>query len=252
LKLRRLVVLGVLALTGGSALAVPSSTANSVEPQAKDLLQKMSDYLGSQPELSVRTDGATEVVRDNGQRIEFDHSSLVRLKRPDKLRADRRGDLAAVELYYDGHTFSLFGKEHRYYAQSPAPPNIDQAIADARERLGIEAPAADLLYARPYEGLMGDVVSGMYVGKSFVGDTACHHLAFRGNETDWQIWIDAGATPLPRKLVIVSKKVKGTPEFRVALSEWNVSPKLDDAVFRFVPPPDATKIDFLPQKGGTK
>lgn len=257
MKLHRIVMVAALVVASGSTLAAPNASsapaaAPAVDAQAKDVLQKMSNYLGSQPELSVRADGATELVRDNGQRIELDHSSLVRLRRPDKLRSDRRGDVTALQFYYDGQTFTLFGKEHLYYAQAPAPPVLDQAIDAARERFGIEAPAADLLYSKPYDVLMEDVTSGVYVGKAIVGDISCHHLAFRGNETDWQIWVDAGATPLPRKLVIVSKKVKGSPEFRVVLSEWNLSPKLDDAVFRFVPPAGATKIDFVQKKGASK
>jgi len=29
----------------------------------------------------------------------------------------------------------------------------------------------------------------------------CEHLAFRGHVTDWQLWIETGAKPVPRKYV---------------------------------------------------
>ena len=37
----------------------------------------------------------------------------------------------------------------------------------------------------------------------------CHHLAFRQEDIDWQIWIENGPTPLPRKFLITDKKAKG-------------------------------------------
>ncbi len=262
MKLRRPAILVFAALLAGlpftttSALAVPQTTSSTsapaaVEPQAKELLQKMSNYLASLPELSVRTDGVTQVVRESGQRLDFDYSSVVRLRRPNHLRSDRRGDLASVAFYYDGKVFTLFGKDHQYFAQAAAPPTLDQALDAARDRYGLEVPAADLLLSRPYEALMEDVVAGSVVGRSLIDDVPCTHLAFVGNESDWQIWIENDATPLPRKLVIISKKVRGNPEFSVTFSDWNVAPKLDDSVFRFVPPAGAKKIDFLP-KGGAR
>ncbi len=33
----------------------------------------------------------------------------------------------------------------------------------------------------------------------------CHHLAFRAEKVDWQVWVQAGDTPLPMKYLIISK-----------------------------------------------
>jgi hypothetical protein len=236
------------AFASGAAWAAPSKGVDAqrgVDPKARALLERMSDFLASQQQLSVQTDGSMEVVLKTGEKVEFEHSSDVRLKRPDKLRSDRRGEKADLEFYYDGASFTLYGKNQHYYATAAAPATIDEAIDAARERLGIEAPAADLLYSKPYDILMEDVVSGTYLGTSAVRGVSCHHLAFRGNETDWQIWIEDGPNPAPCKFVIVSKKVQGSPEFSVEFSRWNFSPKLDDAAFCFTPPSDAKRISFL-------
>lgn len=238
----------LVAFAGGTAWAATQQGVDAqqgVDPKARTLLKRMSDFLASQPQLSVQADGSTEVVLKTGEKVEFEHSSDVRLKRPNKLRSDRRGEKADAEFYYDGHSFTLYGKNQNYYATTAAPPTIDEAIDAARERLGIEAPAADLLYSNPYDILMEDVVSGTYLGTNAVRGVSCHHLAFRGNETDWQIWIEDGPKPVPCKFVIVSKKVQGSPEFSVEFSRWNFSPRLDEAVFHFTPPSDAKRIGFL-------
>lgn len=232
----------------GSAWAAPPEPESAkkpvVDPQAREQLEKMSDFLANQRQFSVQTDGSIEVVLDSGEKVEFDYSSDVRVKRPDKLRSDRRGEKADAEFYYDGRTFTLYGKNKRYYATAEAPRNIDDAIDAARERLGIEAPAADLLYSNPYKILMEDVVSATDLGPAYVRGVSCRHLAFRGNETDWQIWIQDGPRPAPCKFVIVSKKVEGSPEFTVEFSEWNFSPKLGEEVFHFTPRGNDQRIDF--------
>ena len=108
------------------------------------------------------------------------------------------------------------------------------------------APAADLIYRNSYDILTKDVQSGGYIGLSTVSGVECHHLAFRAEETDWQIWIENSKTPLPRKFVITSKWTAGAPQFTALLSNWDVSPKLKDSRFTFVAPAGAEKIDFLP------
>jgi hypothetical protein len=115
----------------------------------------------------------------------------------------------------------------------------------AREKLDIIAPAGDLLYKNAFDILMKDVISGFVVGKGVVHGVRCHHLAFRNATTDWQIWIQEGSQPLPRKLVITTKEMDGQPQFSVLMTKWNLEPKLTDKTFEFTPPKEAKKVDFL-------
>jgi hypothetical protein len=73
----------------------------------------------------------------------------------------------------------------------------------------------------------------------------CTHLAFRGSEVDWQIWIEDGDKPLARKFILTSKKVAGVPEFTVLIRSWDIAPKLANSEFSFTPPKGAKKIEFL-------
>jgi hypothetical protein len=81
---------------------------------------------------------------------------------------------------------------------------------------------------------------------STISGVQCHHLAFRAEETDWQIWIENSKTPLPRKFVITSKWTAGAPQFTAVLSDWDVSPQFEEGLFTFVPPAGAEQIGFLP------
>ncbi len=92
---------------------------------------------------------------------------------------------------------------------------------------------------------MEDVVSGLYIGTSVVDRIRCHHLAFRGKEVDWQIWIEDSDKPFPRKYIVTSKWIAGAPQFIVSMKGWSLSPKVTDDMFTFTPPKDAKKIDFI-------
>jgi hypothetical protein len=116
----------------------------------------------------------------------------------------------------------------------------------ARESLDIVAPASDLIYADAFEILMQDVTSGFVVGKSVLDGVRCDHLAFRSPHADWQIWIQEGSEPLPRKLVITSRDVLNAPQFTVEMTRWDLAPEFSTQTFTFTPPEDAQGIDFLP------
>ena len=115
----------------------------------------------------------------------------------------------------------------------------------AREKLDIIAPAAELLYKNAAEKMLKEASSGFVVGQSIVGSVKCTHLAFRGAEVDWQIWIEDGSRPLPRKFMLTSKKVAGAPQFTVLIRSWDVAPKFTNQEFIFTAPKGAKKIEFL-------
>jgi hypothetical protein len=62
---------------------------------------------------------------------------------------------------------------------------------------------------------------------------------------DWQIWIEDGERPLPRRYLITTKWMTGAPQFGVELNDWNVSPQIDDKTFVFEAPAGARKVDVL-------
>jgi hypothetical protein len=240
-------VVGTLAVTLGLIGFARAETPEkpTVEPKADQLLKQMSDFLAKQQAFSVGTEHGTEVVLKTGQKLDLVANSNVVIQRPNRLRTDRSGEIADLSFYYDGKEITLYGRKMNMYATAEAPHALDAAIDFARQQLDLEAPAADLLYSNPYKVLMEDVVSGSYIGEAVIDGKQCHHLAFRGNETDWQIWIEDGARPLPLRFVIVSKKVTGAPEFTVTLKNWNLNPTINPDLFTFTPPPKAERIEFV-------
>jgi hypothetical protein len=121
----------------------------------------------------------------------------------------------------------------------------------AREKLDVIAPGAEFLYSNAAERMLKETTSGFVVGPSTVGGVKSTHLAFRGAEVDWQVWIENGSKPLPRKFILTSKKVAGEPQFTVLIRSWDLAPKLTEKLFTFTPPKGAKKIEFLQLTGET-
>lgn len=242
----------VLRLVGGLALLSSALFARSalaqpegIELQAQNLLKNATSFLAAQKRLSVDTWSTLEVVLNTGQKLQFDHTAILSMQRPNKLRAERRGDLVSQIFYYNGKTFSLHNPDEQYYASISVPDTLENMLDFVRQTLDIAAPAGDLLYANAYEILMQNVRSGFVVGKSMVGGARCDHLAFRGDGVDWQIWIEDGDQPLPRKLVITSTDVLNMPQFVVAMDNWNLNPNFAADIFEFTPPQGATQVEFI-------
>jgi hypothetical protein len=221
--------------------------SSSVDPEAARIMKRMTEYVGSLQKFGLVTVSTMEVVLVNGQKIQFDSGTRLTVQRPNKLRAERIGDVISQSFYYDGGHLTLVNPEDGYYATVPAPGTIDAMLDFARDSLDVVAPAGDLVMKDSYARLMADVTSGFVVGKSIVGGVRCDHLAFRSLDLDWQVWIEDGAKPLPRKYVITTLDVAGSPQFEIQMNDWTTAPDVSGKQFEFAPPPGAKRIEFMPR-----
>jgi len=110
-------------------------------------------------------------------------------------------DMRTSCFFFDGKTVSVYGKHLNRYAQFDSPGTIDQLIVVLREGRGVALPGADLLLSNSYEALVAGVNEAKYIGRGVIDERECEHLAFRNFDTDWQLWVEVGKNPVPRKLV---------------------------------------------------
>lgn len=234
--------LSAAVMVTGTLLFSPAlfSPANAQSNDADKLLKAMSDYVGSQKTISVTYDSDIEVITSNLQKIQFASSGQVQMSRPDKLRATRTGGYKDIEIVFDGKLLTVNDKDAHGYAQIDAEGTADQLIDVLRDKHGVVAPGADLLLPNVFDVLMADVVDGVVIGKGVIDGVECDHLAFRNVETDWQIWIESGARPIPRKYIITSKGVAEAPQYTLRIKEWKTDVPAD--AFAFKPDQSAKKI----------
>lgn len=250
-------VISKFLLAASLILTVPGIHAQTSD--ARSILKAMADYVSSQKTIELQFDSDIEVVTPLLEKIQFANSGDVLLSRPDKLRARRVGGYADVALVFDGKTASILGRNLNGYAQFAAPGTVDQLVAALRAGHGVALPGADLLLANAYEVLVADVKEAKHIGRGVIDGVECEHLAFRNFDTDWQLWVQVGDKPIPRKMVITSKTVNGAPQYTLRVKHWKTDVKPARDAFVFSPPAGATQLaadglvdlDELPQGSET-
>jgi len=233
-------VLGTLLVANVMTVTV---MAEPREDDAEKILRTMSDYVRSLKTIELTFDSDIEVITPQLEKIQFTNSGEALLVRPDKLRASRVGGYADVAMYFDGKKISIVDRHNNGYAQFDAPGNIDQLIEALRAGHGIALPGADLLLTNSFDILMAEVMEAKHIGRGVIDDRECEHLAFRNHETDWQLWVEVGKKPVPRKLVITSKTINSAPQYTLRVKSWKTDVAPASEVFTFIPPAGAEELD---------
>ncbi len=143
----------------------------------------------------------------DGLLVQRDGKADILAQFPSHLRIDTiNGDKQRLYLY-DGKNFTLYGQAIQYYATVPAPATIGQLAGVLADKYDIELPLEDLFWWGTERVNASAIVAAANAGPSDVQGTTCEHYAFRQEGLDWQIWIQRGDYPLPRKLVITTTTI---------------------------------------------
>lgn len=244
-------LISVMWLVGASALAqqtVPAEHKKNAE-KAMAVLNNMTAFLSRIQRFSVTADTGFDAVQADGQKIEFGETRKVLLRRPDHLRIEEtKRNGSKSELLFDGKTISLWYVKDQVYATADKPGTVDEAILYFTDNLGMRLPLAEFLSAGLASTLPQEVQEAAYVESAQISGVPCDHVAFRGAQSDLQLWVAQGDKPLPRRVVITYRREDGRPQFWAQFSDWNLNPKVSDSQFAFKPPKDANRIEFSPRQ----
>lgn len=225
---------------GAVAVAATSDTG-SVELDAKTALTKMGSYLRTLTSFEVKGLVTREEVLDDGQKVQITGRVSALAQRPNHLRVQLTSDRKQRLYIFDGSTFTLFAPRQNFYATFAGPKTIGELATLLEEKYAIDLPFVDLFRWGTPEAQGGAFKSARYLGPSEVDGVASQQYAFRQAGVDWQIWIQNGESPLPRKLVITTTTDDARPQY-TAVYSWDLSPSIDNSAFTFTPPKDARKI----------
>jgi hypothetical protein len=234
-------ILGVCALL--TAQQDDTQKSDAIEPGAMEALNKMGAYLRTLKDFQVQADVTTEDVLTSGEKLQFAQTTNILAHLPKNLLAEVKGDQNERLFLYDGKTFTLFARRAGYYATVPAPPTIGELIDVVKDKYHIDIPLLDLFLWGGPRASSNEITAAADFGPGEIGGVTCQHYAFRQPGLDWQVWIQLGDHPLPRKLVLTTTTDDARPQHTSVLT-WNLAPSYNEATFVFDPPPDAHKIVF--------
>ena len=227
----------------------PIANEGVIEDGAVEAIKDMSNYLKSANTLGISSVGTMDAVTNDGQRIQLDGTTTYKVRKPGFV-IDYASDIKSRRFIYDGKNFTVYSPKLGFYATAPAPGTNKEVLDTIYQKFGIALPLEDLF--RWGDGTNSDRIAALKsayeVGPATIDGVPTDHFAFREDDVDWEVWIQQGDQPLPRKLVIVDRTDPSRPTFTARLS-WQINPTFTDADFAFVPDANAKKIQLATYKG---
>jgi hypothetical protein len=230
-----------------SAPQAAAAEASPVDPEAVDAVRKMGAYLRSLKAFQVIADVTEDDVLDNGLIVQSTSKVDMLAAAPNRMRVEVTSDEKHRLYLYDGKNFTVWARLVNYYATVPAPPTIVELFRRVYEKYDINLPLIDLFKWGTNEDDIKAIKIATDIGPGTVEGVTCEHYVFHQDNVDWQIWIQLGQFPLPRKLIITTLTDDARPQHSDTLS-WNLAPSFNDQAFAFDPPPDAKRIVFAEEK----
>src|SRR4051794_36567699 len=95
--------MGACALLG--VMAFPTFAAQDsqgIDPHADELMKRMGEYLGEAKFFSVNAEIWQDIQLSSGQQIQAGRNLKLRVRRPNRLRAEVESPRRSRELVYDG------------------------------------------------------------------------------------------------------------------------------------------------------
>jgi hypothetical protein len=218
-------------------------TSSRIDTRATAVLKEMSLHLQGLERFAFEAEETFDEVDLRAPRVHLTNLRRVAVERPARFAADAEGDTLNRSSLFDGKSITALDKAQNRYVTIELTGTVDDAIELIEGEYGIAVPLADFLYSDPYTVLTEGIVYGEYLGIHRAAGVPCHHLAFAQRQIEWQIWIEAGERPLPRKIAIAYIEEAGTPQYVATINRWNVAPDFPDDLFVFTPPEGAEKVE---------
>jgi hypothetical protein len=224
-----------------------ANDVSAVDPDAVEAIKKMGVYLRSLKAFQVIDDVSNDDVLEDGLVVQNNKKVDLLAAMPNRMRVEVTSDQTHRLYLYDGKNFTVWGRLVNYYATVPAPPTIGELFKVADEKYDIELPLIDIFKWGTNDDDIRAIKTAVDIGPSTVEGVTCEQYAFHQEGADWQIWIQLGEFPLPRRLVIRTLTDDARPQHSDTLT-WNLAPSFNDEAFVFSPPEDAKRVVLAENK----
>ena len=243
---------GLVLLAATALVTVPTMAQKPVvaavkpgvlEPEALAVLDRMGAHLRTLERFRLVSTATTEDVYANGQKLQFLQRTTYTKGGAQQLQVKIETDRQARDVFYNGKTFTIAAPRAGKYLELPATGTVAEVLSRAYTDWGVEFPVQDLFRWGDKTATAARPDEGFKVGAARIGENMTDHYAFRQPGVDWQIWVDQGDKPLPRKMVITNTDDAAQPEY-VAYFTWDTAPTIAPGSFDFTPAATDTKIDL--------
>lgn len=224
----------IFGLSLAMVVLVAAGCTSTPEPKralgddAEARLEAMAELLGEAKYLQFSGNDWTDHKGDDGHVVQEDGTFKLALARPDRLRVDGRLGENDVTLWYNKGQVTIYERNRKVAALASTERSLDEYLDDLVERYDISIPGQDFLYEDLADTLTEWVDTGRSLGVVSLGEDTCHQLVFQQAQIDWELWIDAGGKPVPRRLLIDETTSKEQFGYAADFHGWSFDPIPDN------------------------
>jgi hypothetical protein len=216
-----------------------------VDSVALMILNHMSDIIGDLNSCSFKLQTSVDVIDYDFGTIKQTGTDEVSMVGPDKMLVHSYGDKGHQGYWYNGEQVAYYSFSENNYATVAAQPDILSTIDSLNMNYNIDFPAADFFYPTFTDDILSQYPNILFAGIKNVAGQECFHVIVSNQQQTIQFWIANNAYSLPEKFVITYKNHENM-QYEATFSDWKLNPEIPEAVFEFLPPPNANRITLLP------
>ncbi|HEY5723715.1 MAG TPA: DUF2092 domain-containing protein, partial [Allosphingosinicella sp.] len=193
----------------------PAEAAAAVQRSAAYLRSLSSLTLDARMEIDT-FDEAGKPARERNV-IHYEYSA------PDGLFLDWSSNGEKRQIYSNGSAISLFLPASSTYVTLAERSTAGEALGMVIEDFDIVMPLPDF-FVWSGEKSPGPLPPVRRLGRQRIDGIVTDHYSVRQDDIDFQIWIDRGERPLPRRILIIAPEDPDMPRFAASL-RWTVEPR---------------------------
>lgn len=224
-----------------------SAQTKKHDPIAISILDHMSDVIGELESCSFNISSSYDSEDPDFGLIKKYLNSTIVFSGPNKMLSHIKGDTGNKGFWYNGEQVVFYSYSENNYAIIEAPENSIAAIDKLHFDYGIILPAADFFYPAFTDDLLIEFDTIQFIGTKMIDNEECFHIKAENDTMIAQYWILNDAYKLPKKYSIIYKD-NDNLQYEGTFNDWELNPKIPDAIFEFTPPAKAKQIKILAKK----
>jgi hypothetical protein len=215
-----------------------------IDSTAVYILDQMSDLIGDLQSVTFSTTTSSDKLNDKGHIQTHYSTSEVSMVGPDKLMAITKSDKGGHGYWYNGQYLSYYSFGENNYLTLEAPENIISMIDTMHMRFDFKFPAIDFFYPSFTDDILESFDTIEFIGKRTIDGEECYQIIALNEEMNVQLWVSSSRNFLPKKMKIIYKN-QNNIQYTTTFTSWVLNPQIPEAIFEFLPPPNAKLISIL-------
>lgn len=183
------------------ALGQKPAAASEVEPI--ELIRGAVTFVAGQKNTNLKLSfDFTVVQEEKPQQVKSDF--LILLAQPEKFAIAPQGETIGPRVHSDGEHMVVIPPQGREPVRYQVSHGLAAFVGAPPSRMighGLGGFTLSFLNPLAVDSLLKAATNPEYLGVEKIGENDCHHARATTGELTWDIWIDAGAQPVIRRIV---------------------------------------------------